>query len=59
MNVNTSSQAITSPTYRRISTKAASARKYHGTQPGSGFDLAVLDDPASYPIELLIPAAAQ
>ncbi len=59
MNLNTPSRAITSPTSRRIGSKAAGARKDQGTQPGSGFDLELPDHPAGNPIELFTPAAAR
>ena len=59
MNLNTPSRAITGPTYRRIGTKAAGVRKGQGIQPGSGFDLELLDGPAGNPIELLTPVASR
>ncbi len=55
MNLNTPSRAITSPTYRRIGTKAAGVREDHGIQPGSGFDLELPDGP----VELFTPAASR
>ena len=59
MNLNTPSRAITSPTHRRIGTKAAGVRKDQGIQPGSGFELELLDGPAGNPIELFTPAASR
>lgn len=55
MNLNTLSRAIPSPTYGRIGTKAAGVRKDQETQPGSRFDLELLDGAAGNPIELFTP----